>query len=370
MSWPGGDRPGALAGAGRGRRALPWRRLVNPSTAFGSTFCDELIRCGLREVVLAPGSRSTPLAMAFANASQQERIRLHVRIDERSASFTALGLAKASRTPVAVLCTSGTAAANFHPAVIEASESAVPLIVLTADRPPELRGTGANQTIDQIKLYGAAVRWFCEAGPPEARPGMAAYWRSLACQAWARAAGLAGGLAGPVHLNLPLRDPLVPDAARRTGRSRWTDVAAGSRGPVSRTGRAAVSSSCPGPSGACWSAGTATTTRCPWSSWPNGRLAGAGRALVRSPARTECAVRLPVPARHAGVRPGSPARPDRLGGPSGLSRGQSRFLGRGPARRHVVIAPGSRALGGPAAGRHRRRGSLRLAWRARETAPG
>ncbi|HEY8045123.1 MAG TPA: 2-succinyl-5-enolpyruvyl-6-hydroxy-3-cyclohexene-1-carboxylic-acid synthase, partial [Streptosporangiaceae bacterium] len=193
---------------------------MNPSTAFGTTFCDELIRCGLREVVLAPGSRSTPLAMAFADAgqhsagqpgNQQARIRLHVRIDERSASFTALGLAKASRRPVAVLCTSGTAAANFHPAVIEASESAVPLIVLTADRPPELRGTGANQTIDQIKLYGPAVRWFCEAGTPEARPGMAGYWRSLACRAWAHAAGLAGGLPGPVHLNLPLRDPLVPD---------------------------------------------------------------------------------------------------------------------------------------------------------------
>ena len=147
---------------------------MNPSTAFGVTFCDELIRCGLREVVLAPGSRSTPLAMAFDEAARQQRIRLHVRIDERSASFTALGLAKASRRPVAVLCTSGTAAANFHPAVIEAGESAVPLIVLTADRPAELRGTGANQAIDQIKLYGAAVRWFCEAGLPEARPGVAA----------------------------------------------------------------------------------------------------------------------------------------------------------------------------------------------------
>jgi 2-succinyl-5-enolpyruvyl-6-hydroxy-3-cyclohexene-1-carboxylate synthase len=241
---------------------------VNPSTAFGITLCDELIRCGLREVVLAPGSRSTPLAMAFADASQQgagqqERLRLHVRIDERSAAFTALGLAKASRRPVAVLCTSGTAAANFHPAVIEAGESAVPLIVLTADRPPELRGTGANQTIDQIKLYGAAVRWFCEAGTPEARPGMAAYWRSLACQAWARAAGLAGGLAGPVHLNLPLRDPLVPG-----GDADWPEPA--SRGPVSRTGQRRAGSNCPGPNGACWSAGTATTTRCRWSSWPNG----------------------------------------------------------------------------------------------------
>jgi 2-succinyl-5-enolpyruvyl-6-hydroxy-3-cyclohexene-1-carboxylate synthase len=186
---------------------------VNPATAFGLTFSDELIRCGLREVVLAPGSRSTPLAMAFYEAARQQRLRLHVRIDERSASFTALGLAKASRLPVAVLCTSGTAAANFHPAVIEADESGVPLVVLTADRPAELRGIGANQAIDQIKLYGAAVRWFCEAGLPEARPGAVGYWRSLACQAWAHAAGRVGGLhqgSGPVHLNLPFREPLVP----------------------------------------------------------------------------------------------------------------------------------------------------------------
>ncbi len=183
---------------------------MNPATAFGLTFSDELIRCGLREVVLAPGSRSTPLAMAFYEAARQQRLRLHVRIDERSASFTALGLAKASRLPVAVLCTSGTAAANFHPAVIEADESGVPLVVLTADRPAELRGIGANQAIDQIKLYGAAVRWFCEAGLPEARPGAVGYWRSLACQAWANAAGCVGGLPGPVHLNLPFREPLVP----------------------------------------------------------------------------------------------------------------------------------------------------------------
>ncbi len=183
---------------------------MNPSTAFGIAFTDELVRCGLREVVLAPGSRSTPLAMAFGQAERHGLVRLHVRIDERSASFTALGLAKTSRQPVAVLCTSGTAAANFHPAVIEADESAVPLLVLTADRPPEMRGTGANQVIDQVKLYGSAVRWFCEAGVPEARPGIVGYWRSLACQAWAHASGRAGGLAGPVHLNLAFREPLVP----------------------------------------------------------------------------------------------------------------------------------------------------------------
>jgi 2-succinyl-5-enolpyruvyl-6-hydroxy-3-cyclohexene-1-carboxylate synthase len=186
---------------------------VNPSTAFGMVLADELARCGLREVVIAPGSRSTPLAIAFWELERTGRARLHVRIDERSASFTALGLAKVSRRPVAVVCTSGTAAANFHPAVIEADESAVPLLLLTADRPPELRGTGASQTVDQVKLYGSAVRWYAEAGVPERRSGAVAYWRSLACRAWARAAGAAGALPGPVHLNLPLRDPLVPDSA-------------------------------------------------------------------------------------------------------------------------------------------------------------
>jgi 2-succinyl-5-enolpyruvyl-6-hydroxy-3-cyclohexene-1-carboxylate synthase len=196
---------------------------VNPAAAFGATFVDELIRCGLRDAVLAPGSRSTPLAMAFFEAERQGRLRLHVRIDERSASFTALGLAKASRRPVAVLCTSGTAAANFHPGVIEADESGVPLLILTADRPPELRGVGANQAIDQIKMYGNAVRWFCEVGVPERRPGAAAYWRSVACQAWAHAAGAAGGLAGPVHLNLAFRDPLTPDLPGIPAEPDWPD---------------------------------------------------------------------------------------------------------------------------------------------------
>src|ERR1700677_1846678 len=186
---------------------------MNPSTAFGLAFTDELVRCGLHEVVLAPGSRSTPLAMAFLDAERRHEVRLHVRIDERSAAFTALGLAKASGRAVAVLCTSGTAAANFHPAVIEADESAIGLLLLTADRPPELRGTGASQTVDQVKLYGSAVRWYAETGVPERRPGMAGYWRSLACRAWAQASGALGTLPGPVHLNVPLRDPLVPGPA-------------------------------------------------------------------------------------------------------------------------------------------------------------
>ena len=185
---------------------------MNPSTAFATVFADELARCGVREVVIAPGSRSTPMAMAFHALDRAGRARLHVRIDERAASFTALGMAKASRRPVAILCTSGTAAANFHPAVIEASESGMPLLVLTADRPPELRGTGASQTIDQVKLYGDAVRWYADPGAPERRAGAAAAWRSLACQAYAQASGAAGTFPGPVHLNLPFRDPLVPDS--------------------------------------------------------------------------------------------------------------------------------------------------------------
>ncbi|MPZ86608.1 MAG: 2-succinyl-5-enolpyruvyl-6-hydroxy-3-cyclohexene-1-carboxylic-acid synthase [Nitriliruptorales bacterium] len=180
---------------------------MNPSTALARTLVDEFARCGLTDACLAPGSRSAPLALALAG---ERRISLRVRLDERSASFLALGMAKVSGRPAAVTSTSGTAAANLHPAVIEAHQSRVPLIVLTADRPPELRDTGANQTIDQLKLYGSAVRWFCEVGAPDAHPGAAAGWRSVAARAWAEAAGLLGGPPGPVHLNVALREPLVP----------------------------------------------------------------------------------------------------------------------------------------------------------------
>jgi 2-succinyl-5-enolpyruvyl-6-hydroxy-3-cyclohexene-1-carboxylate synthase len=210
---------------------------VNPATALATVLVDELARCGLAEAVVAPGSRNAPLAMALWEQAARSagRLRLHVRIDERSAAFLALGLAKLSRRPVAVVCTSGTAAAHFHAAVIEADEAGVPLLVLTADRPPELRGTGANQTVDQLKLYGSAVRWFCEVGVPEARPGMNAYWRSLACRAWASAAGAAGTMPGPVHLNLGLREPLVPDEAD-AGPADQSAVDAGVAGPAARGG--------------------------------------------------------------------------------------------------------------------------------------
>lgn len=177
--------------------------MLNPGTALAGVLVDELARGGVTEAVIAPGSRSAPLAIAFAS---HPGIRLHVRIDERSAAFLALGLAKASGTPVPVVCTSGTAAANFHPAVLEAAHSKVSLVVLTADRPPELRGTGANQTVDQIKLYGDAVGFFTELGIAEARPGSVRYWRSVICRALAAATGN-----GPVHLNVPFREPLVHD---------------------------------------------------------------------------------------------------------------------------------------------------------------
>jgi 2-succinyl-5-enolpyruvyl-6-hydroxy-3-cyclohexene-1-carboxylate synthase len=184
---------------------------MNPSTALATVLVDELLRCGMREAVLAPGSRSAALALALHEAEAEGRIRLHVRIDERSAGYLALGLAKASGTPVPVVTTSGTAAANLHPAVLEADQSGVPLLLLTADRPPELRSTGANQTIDQVKLFGDAVRLFAEVGTPERVAGLTAYWRALTGRAWAAARGTLTRDPGPVHLNLAFREPLVPD---------------------------------------------------------------------------------------------------------------------------------------------------------------
>jgi 2-succinyl-5-enolpyruvyl-6-hydroxy-3-cyclohexene-1-carboxylate synthase len=178
---------------------------TNRNTALASAFAEELARCGLRHAVLSPGSRSTPLALALW---RQPQIETTVIVDERSAAFFALGVAQASGTPVAILCTSGTAAANYHPAVCEADHSAVPLLVLTADRPPELRGIGAGQAIDQLKLYGSSVRWFCEVGTHEADDGGLLHYRSIACRAFAAARG--EQRPGPVHLNFAFREPLSP----------------------------------------------------------------------------------------------------------------------------------------------------------------
>ncbi len=171
---------------------------------FAITFADQLAASGVEHICLAPGSRSAPLAMAFA---RHPRLRVWVMVDERCCSFFAVGLAKATDRPVAVLCTSGTAAAELHPAVVEADMSRTPLIVLTADRPPELIGVGANQAIDQARIYGSAVRWYADPGPPTDRPDAARGWRRLAARAVAEALSTPRG---PVHLNLPFREPLVP----------------------------------------------------------------------------------------------------------------------------------------------------------------
>ncbi|HUZ26461.1 MAG TPA: 2-succinyl-5-enolpyruvyl-6-hydroxy-3-cyclohexene-1-carboxylic-acid synthase [Streptosporangiaceae bacterium] len=365
---------------------------MNPSTAQATVLTDELIRCGLREAVVAPGSRSAALALALfdASAGAGTRLRLHVRIDERSAAFLALGLAKSSGRPVAVVCTSGTAAAHFHAAVIEADESGVPLIVLTADRPPELRGTGANQTIDQVKLYGGAVRWFCEVGVAQAAPGQAGYWRSLACRAWAQASGGAGGLPGPVHLNLPFREPLVPEPLVPEplvpDQLVPDPVAADGGWPDSIAGRAG---------GAPWTtfagppAAAAGVVELPWTergvvvcgdgSYDPAPLAGlaeaAGWPLLAEPSSNARHGAAAVPAyQYLLDSPEFAAahRPDVIvsAGRPGLSRGQLAFLrgpgggpGGGPPARHVVLAQGGGRWADPARSATDVAGAIRLAGR-------
>ncbi|MGH2590249.1 MAG: 2-succinyl-5-enolpyruvyl-6-hydroxy-3-cyclohexene-1-carboxylic-acid synthase [Actinomycetota bacterium] len=181
--------------------------------ACARAFVGEFARSGMTDAAVSPGSRSTPIALAFA---RDARIRVHVHVDERAAGFFALGLAKASGRPVAVVTTSGTAAANLFPAIVEASMSRVPLLALTADRPPELRGTGANQTIDQVELFGRYVRAFVDAPVPVEGPDALRTWTLLAVDAYRSACR-----PGPVHVNLPFREPLVP-----------AGVAVGLGGPV------------------------------------------------------------------------------------------------------------------------------------------
>lgn len=179
----------------------------NPSTAEAMVMVDELVRNGVKRAVIAPGSRSAALALALAG---HPGIELATEIDERSAGFLALGSGLAGDM-AAVVTTSGTAAANLLPAIVEADAAGVPLLALTADRPPELRQAGANQVIDQIKLYGERVRFFAEVGPAEDLPTSNGYWRSVVCQGVAAARGM-GRRPGPVHLNLGFREPTVPVA--------------------------------------------------------------------------------------------------------------------------------------------------------------
>jgi 2-succinyl-5-enolpyruvyl-6-hydroxy-3-cyclohexene-1-carboxylate synthase len=215
----------------------------NPATALSRVLVDELVRCGVRDLVLAPGSRSAALAFAAHRAAEQGALRLHVRVDERTAGFLALGLARTSRRPVPVVTTSGTAVANLHPAVLEASHAGLPLLVISADRPAHLRGTGANQTTDQVKLFGDAVRAFADlpaptaGGPSEASQVPA--WRSLVARLVATASGSTPAAAGPVHLNVQLAEPMTPDADAgwsspvdgRPDGAAWTDVVRPADGP-------------------------------------------------------------------------------------------------------------------------------------------
>ncbi len=197
---------------------------VTTAATFCATLVDEWVRSGVTHAFVAPGSRSTPLALALA---ARHEIDLSVFHDERSASFAALGAARASGRPTIVLCSSGTAAAHVHAGVIEADLSAVPMIACTADRPPELWGIGAPQTVDQTHLFGRSVRWFAEPGPPE--EATLSTWRSLGSQAAAEAQGWSGQ-PGPAHLNLSFRDPLTgragPLPPGRANGAPWHDVSA------------------------------------------------------------------------------------------------------------------------------------------------
>jgi 2-succinyl-5-enolpyruvyl-6-hydroxy-3-cyclohexene-1-carboxylate synthase len=183
---------------------------MSVQATFAATLVDEWVQGGVTDAVVCPGSRSTPLALALARAQAHGRgLRVHVRLDERSAAFFALGLAMANETPTIICTTSGTAAAELHPAVVEAHQARVPLIVCTADRPPELHHVGAPQTIDQIGLYTTSTRWACAPGVPD--EAQRATWRPLAARALAEATS--GPLGpGPVHLNLAFRDPLIGSA--------------------------------------------------------------------------------------------------------------------------------------------------------------
>jgi len=183
---------------------------MEPSVAQAKVMVDELIRCGITDVVLSPGSRSAPLALELAGAHTRLELRLHVRLDERVAAFVALGIGKATGIPAAVVTTSGSAVANLLPAVIEADHSFVPMLLLTADRPPQLRGIGANQTISQMSIFGPHVRSSVDLATATTAEGQVKYWRSEI----SRAVGIATDSVspGPVHLNIPFSAPLVGDS--------------------------------------------------------------------------------------------------------------------------------------------------------------
>ncbi|HEY9249278.1 MAG TPA: 2-succinyl-5-enolpyruvyl-6-hydroxy-3-cyclohexene-1-carboxylic-acid synthase, partial [Rariglobus sp.] len=198
----------------------------NTNALWCSVLAETLVRCDVTRAVISPGSRSTPLTMALARHPGVEAVPV---LDERSAAFFALGLAKQTGRPAVLVCTSGTAGANYLPAVIEAHESGVPLIVITADRPPEMRDCSSGQTIDQQKLFGGFVRFYHELAVPEAKPALLRYLRQTLVHAVGRA------MSGPVHLNAPFRDPLAPladDTAKGLEANDWEAFFAEVRAPL------------------------------------------------------------------------------------------------------------------------------------------
>ncbi len=214
---------------------------ADTQAGFAATLVDEWVRAGVAHAVVCPGSRSTPLALALAT---HIGITVHVRLDERSAGFSALGMGRATGRPALVAVTSGTAAAELHPAVVEADLSGVPLIVCTADRPPELQDVGAPQTIDQTHLFGRSVRWFVDPGVPSS--ATRARWRSLASRVVAESEAGRGG-PGPVHLNLPFREPLLGDpmadggaSPGRPGGRPWHRVVVGPTAPPAEWVRSSI----------------------------------------------------------------------------------------------------------------------------------
>lgn len=211
---------------------------MNPSTLQARVIVDELVRGGVRDAVLCPGSRNAPLAFALHAADVEGKLRLHVRIDERTAGYLALGLASSSGRPVPIVMTSGTAVANVSPAVFEANYARVPLVVISANRPYELLGSGANQTVEQFGIFGTQVRSAISLGLAEEGLDTNSQWRSAVCRVLASARGARTGNAGPVQFDIPLREPLVPDDASRPheglgefegrpGGAPWTRAAVG-----------------------------------------------------------------------------------------------------------------------------------------------
>ncbi|MEI6624089.1 MAG: 2-succinyl-5-enolpyruvyl-6-hydroxy-3-cyclohexene-1-carboxylic-acid synthase, partial [Actinomycetes bacterium] len=200
---------------------------MNSSTALARAVVDQLIESGVRDFVLSPGSRSAPVALLLAQRERDGQVRLHVRIDERSAAYLGLGIARIGGDPVAVVCTSGTAVANYAPAVVEASYAGIPLVVVSCDRPPEMRNTGSNQTIDQVGLFGTMMRRSVDVVAERDRADQGDQWRfQVARCVWAAvgmdpASARGRSLAGPVQINIGFREPLVPaDGDPRTGQSR------------------------------------------------------------------------------------------------------------------------------------------------------